>query len=113
MKQRHHRKTVQRRMREAPTQYDRDCEFYGSTAWTKRERKAIATGKPLPLMFNRIHMIGPDTLTRRTIGPSDMPGHVTVTDYHSLRKSPVFDNTGDAMIHAMTHGEGWAQLKAP
>lgn len=113
MKQRRHRKAVQRRMGEAPTQYDRDCQFYGRVEWTKRERKAIATGKPAPLMFNRIHMIGVDTLTHRTIGPSGVPGHFIVTDYHRLLETPVFDNTGDAMLHALTHGEGWAQVKAP
>lgn len=108
MKQRSHRKIVQRRMREAPTQYDRDCQFYGRVAWTKREREAIAKGKPVPLMFNRIHTIGPDTFTHRTIGPSGTPGHVTVTDYHSLRSPAVLDSVGDAMDNALKTGEGWA-----
>ena len=105
MKQRRHRKAVQQRMGEAPTQYDRDCGFYGNVAWTKRERKAIATGKPVPLMFlSRIHMIALDTLTHRTIGPSDMPGHVTVTDHHAIRPYQ------QAIIDALDTGMGWVQV---
>lgn len=34
-------------------------------------------------------------------------------EHCSLREPPVFDNTSDAMLRALTHGEGWAQVKAP
>lgn len=110
MKQRHHRKTVQRRMREAPTQYDRDCAFYEGHRWKKRDSKKILRRPLKPLEFNRIHMIGPDMLTHRTIQPFGNTGKVITMEYSGPREPPVFADPDDAMLYALTHGEGWARV---
>lgn len=102
MKQRHHRKAVQQRMREAPTEYDRHCAFYEGHRWKKRDSKKILRRPMKPLQFNCIQALPLtviDTMASR---------HAGRVEPISLREPPVFDNEGDAMDNALKTGEGWA-----
>lgn len=115
MKQRHHRKAVQRRMREAPTQYDRDCAFYGGHVWSKRDRAKIGTRQP-PLLFNLTPKADPETMAAaEAFYASAMREQqelkALINDVAGI--PPVFDNTADAMLHALTRGEAWLKVKAP
>lgn len=147
MKQRHHRKAVQRRM--APPQrgislkqarrmfprladrrklkrlHRKDCRFYGGAVWSEQDRAAIGERKPLnvinmiaargsrvtepfqPLDFNKIHMIGPDTLSFRTIRQSTAPGDFIVTDHHNSKSAYL-----QALEDKWLLGTGWIEVRA-
>lgn len=61
MKQRQHRRAVQRRMAAAPDQWTRERLMYLGFQWSKRDLRALAKRKAVPLEFNRIELSRPPT----------------------------------------------------
>ena len=83
MKQHRRRKSIQRRIAGAPSPWELDRAFCSGYRWTKKDLRAMAA-KPAPrLEFNQIHMIGPETIVRRTIGPTDDPNVFQIIEYHA------------------------------
>jgi len=103
MKQRHRRKGVQRRMREAPTQYDLDCAFYGGQQWPKRDSRRFMIQQRKPLVFNMAHPL-PLSIIDRLPGSKGAKLQAALTGADKLRPYQ------QAIIDAAVMGTGWVQV---